>query len=148
MEGRQILDNIIIVQESIHSTMEIKQYGMVIKLDMANSFDKINHNFLLGFMQKMGFSLEFIRWIKDCIGNLWIAPLVNRRPTNIFQASRGLRQGWPLSPSVFLFVVEALNKKLQVLRDRRELIGLKIARGIKVVNNAQFTDEQLFWVVL
>ena len=41
--GRQILENIIIVQESIHSSMERKQQGMVIKLDMTNAFDIVNH---------------------------------------------------------------------------------------------------------
>ena len=43
--GRQILDNIIIIQESIHSNVERKQQGMAIKLDMANAFDRVNHFF-------------------------------------------------------------------------------------------------------
>ena len=45
--GHLILDNIIIVQESIHSSMERKQQGMAIKLDMENVFDRVNHFFSL-----------------------------------------------------------------------------------------------------
>ena len=42
---QQILDNIIIVQEAIHSNLERKQQGMAIKLDMANTFDRVSHFF-------------------------------------------------------------------------------------------------------
>ena len=45
--GRQILDNIIIVQEAIHSNMERKQQGMAIKIDMTNTFDRVNIFFFL-----------------------------------------------------------------------------------------------------
>ena len=45
--GQQILDNIIIVQEVIHSSMDWKRQGMAIKLDMANGFDQVNYFFLL-----------------------------------------------------------------------------------------------------
>ena len=58
--GRQILDNIIIVQESIHSSMERKQQGMTIKLDMVNAFDRVNHFFLFEVMSKFGFSKRFV----------------------------------------------------------------------------------------
>ena len=51
--GRQIMDNIIIVQESIHSNIESKQHGMAIKLDMENALDGVNHFFLFEIMQKM-----------------------------------------------------------------------------------------------
>ena len=52
---RQILDNIIIVQEAIHSSMEHKQKGMAIKLDMANAFDRVNHFFLFEIMSNFWF---------------------------------------------------------------------------------------------
>ena len=54
--GRQILDKIIIVQESIHSSMENKQQCMAIKLYVANAFDRVNHFFLFEIMSKFGFS--------------------------------------------------------------------------------------------
>ena len=52
VEGHQILDNIIIIREAIHSSMERKQQGIAIKLDMANAFDKVNHFFLFKIMSK------------------------------------------------------------------------------------------------
>ena len=89
--GRQILNNIIIIQEQIHSSMERKKQGLVIKLDMENAFHRSNHFFLFEIMSKFGFSKRFVRWVKACISRLWIAPLVNGRPSKLFQATRGLR---------------------------------------------------------
>ena len=57
--GCQILDNIIIVQESIHSSVERKQQGMAIKLDMENAFDRVNHFFFL----KSRVSLDFPKYL-------------------------------------------------------------------------------------
>ena len=67
--GRKIFDNIIIIQEAIPSSMERKQQGMAIKLDMANAFDRVNHFFLFEIMSKFGFFKRFVRWIKACIRN-------------------------------------------------------------------------------
>ena len=87
---RKIIDNIIIIQEAIHSSLERKQKGMAIKLDMANAFDRVNHFFLFEIMSRFGFSKRFIRWTKVCINSSWIAPLINGRPYEFFQASWGL----------------------------------------------------------
>ena len=87
---RQILDNIIIVQESIHSSVERKKQGMAIKLDMTNAFDRVNHLFLFEIMFKFGFSKRFVKWVKACINRSWITPLVNGRPSKFFQATMGL----------------------------------------------------------
>jgi hypothetical protein len=100
MENRQIIDNIILVQEAIHMSQSNKERGMVIKLDMENSFDQVKHAFMFSVLRKFGFSKEFVDWIQACIGSPWIAPLINGRPSQFFQANRGLRQGCPLSPSL------------------------------------------------
>jgi len=50
IQGRQIVDNFTLVQEAIHSSLFRKEQGMVIKLDLANAFDRVNHSFLLNDM--------------------------------------------------------------------------------------------------
>lgn len=57
--GRQIFDNIILLQEAIDSSWKIGDQGMVIKLDMKNSFDKVKHNFMLKVLKKLGFVTTF-----------------------------------------------------------------------------------------
>jgi hypothetical protein len=54
---------------------------MIVKLDFANAFDRVKHSFLFEVLQKIGFGRGFINWIKACISEPWIAPLVNGRAT-------------------------------------------------------------------
>ena len=85
------MDNVIQVQEAMHSSFLRKEKGILIKLDMENAFDRVKHSFLFSVLHSFGFSSSFLNLIKACISNPWIAPLVNGRPANFFQASRGLR---------------------------------------------------------
>jgi hypothetical protein len=84
VKRRQITNNIILVKEAIHSNITNKEKGMVIKVDMANAFDRARHCFLLAVLIKFGFDAKFIKWIKACISKPWITPLVNGWPTPFF----------------------------------------------------------------
>ena len=109
VKGRDILDNVILVQEIIHSNHQRKEQGMLIKLDMVNTFDRVRHSFLLQVLSTFGFSSKFVKMIKSRIGEPWIAPLVNGRLTNYFKATRGIRQGCPLSPFMCILMVDSLS---------------------------------------
>ena len=63
IKGRKILDNIILVQEAIHSSCKRKEKGMIIKLDLVNAFDRVRYDFLFAVMSKFGFSPAFINWV-------------------------------------------------------------------------------------
>jgi ribonuclease HI/exonuclease III len=143
IQGRQIQDNIILVQEAIHSSCQRKEKGMLIKLDLANAFDRVRLNFLFAVMFKMGFHPHMVRWIKACIEGPWIAPLVNGRPAEFFQASRGLRQGCPLSPLLYAIQASVLSFQLNKRLQQRTLIGLSIAPRVERINHAQFADDTL-----
>jgi hypothetical protein len=116
---------------------------MVVKLDMENAFDRVKHSFLFSVLKAYGFSENFSNWIKACINNPWISPLLNGRPTNFFKASRGLRQGFPLSPFLYILLADSLSRKLEEERRTRKLPGLLIARGVKEINHSQFVDDTL-----
>jgi len=91
MANRQISNSILLVQEAIHSSHSRNEKGFILKLDLANTFDRVRHSFLIVVLQKMGFVVSFLELIKACIMGPWISPLVNGRPGPPFQSSRGLR---------------------------------------------------------
>lgn len=72
---------------------------------MFNAFDRVSLPYLMAAVKKFGFSKDIIEVIQASISDPWIAPLINRRPSEFFQSTRGLRQGCPLSP--FLYIIMA-----------------------------------------
>ena len=116
---------------------------MVVKLDLENAFDRVRNSVLLEVLHNMGFGLSVINWIRACISEPWIAPLVNGRAADFFKASRGLRQGCPLSPLLFVLQASVLSFYLDKKQQDQEIVGLSIARGVKNINHALFADDTL-----
>lgn len=143
LPNRHISDSILLVQEAIHSSMSKKEKGFVLKLDLANAFDRVRHSFLFAVLHKMGFNASFISMIKACISNPWISPLINGRPCEAFQSSRGLKQGCPLSPYLFILMAESLSKSLDYNRRVGLITGIQFAQGTKNINHSQFADDTL-----
>ena len=90
VKGRHLIDNVIQVQEAIHSSSQWKEKGMLIKLDMQNAFDRIKLPFLYDVLLTFGFRVEFVNLIKACNDMPWIDLLVNGRPSDFFQGTHGL----------------------------------------------------------
>lgn len=143
VKGRHILDNVIQVQETIHTSQQRKEKGMLIKLDMANAFDRVNRAFLSKVLLSFGFSIQFVNLLKACMNNPWIAPLINGRPANFFKAKRGIRQGCPLSPYLYIIMAEALSRKLEDERLSGSIPGLKITSRLSPINHALFADDSI-----
>lgn len=80
LPNMQITDSILLVQEAIHSSLSRKEKGFILKLDLANTFDKVRHSFLIAILKNMGFGSPFISLITACISGPWISPLINGRP--------------------------------------------------------------------
>ena len=81
--------------------------------------------------------------IKSCIDKPWIAALVNGKPTNFFQAFRGLRKGCPVSPFLYILMVDALSRKLTAGKNKRIISDIHPASGVEAINHALFVDDTL-----
>lgn len=143
VKGRHILDNVIQVQETMHSNNLRKEKGMLVKLDMANAFDRVNLTFLYKVLLSFGFLQEFVNLIKGCTSRPWIAPLVNGRPSSFFQATRGLRQGCPLSPFLYILLADTLSITLELDKSTRNAPGLRIMKELEPINHTLFADDSL-----
>jgi len=130
MEKRQIIYNIILVQ-GVHSSRERGDQGMIFKIDMSNAFNRVRHSFPITIMKKFGFNLGFVDWILACITSPWIDSLVNGHKTSFFKRTIGLRQGFPLSPLLYIIMAETMSRQLEKDRISKTILGIKIARGVK-----------------
>ena len=110
---------------------------------MTNAFDRLRHTFMFAVLKKFGFSSKFIAWVSACVSMPWIAPLVNGCPTSLFKISRGLRQGCPLSPLLYIIMAETLGRQLEKDRASKDISCIKIARGTKRINHSQFIDDTI-----
>ena len=116
---------------------------MLIKLDMENLFDRIKLSYLYSVLHSIGFSSTFINLIKACINKPWITPLVNGRPIDFFQATRGLRQGCPLSPFLYILMADSLSRKLTAGKIDGIIPRITSTVGVEAINHALFVDDTL-----
>ena len=143
IEGRYTLDNVIHVQEAMQSSFQRQEKGMLIKIDVANSLDKVRLSFLYKVLLSFGFSSAFVNLIKSWTDKPWAAPLINGRPTNFFQATRGLRQGCPLLSFLYILMVESLSRKLSIEKEAEIIPGIKSAIGVDSINHALYAKDSL-----
>ena len=88
--GRQILDGVVIASEAIHSMATSKEKAMFVKLDLAKAYDQVSWDFLANVLLAFGFDMEWVDWVLSCVTSPSFSVLINREPTDLFSASRGL----------------------------------------------------------
>jgi hypothetical protein len=84
----QILDNIILAHELIHSLNSTKKPGMLIKLDLSKAFDNLSWDYIHNTLLAFGFSLPWIQWIMSLLTSSFFSILVNGSPSPTFSPSR------------------------------------------------------------
>lgn len=123
VQGRQIQDNIFIVQEVIHQLKikkRKKRFQAILKLDMQKAYDRVEWDFLKACLLKTGFHTRWVSMIMHYVTTATFSVKVNGEPMEYFSPTRGLRQGDPLSPYLFVLVSNVLSWLMHKSYNRRE----------------------------
>ncbi|GKV18280.1 hypothetical protein SLEP1_g28685 [Rubroshorea leprosula] len=112
--------------------------------DFEKAYDCVDWGFLDWMMDSMGFGDKWRKWIRECLSTARISVLINGSPTKEFSVSKGLRQGDPLSPFLFLLVGEGLCELVKKAECVGLLRGVEIGRGGVVLSLLQFADDTVF----
>ncbi|KAJ6731270.1 REVERSE TRANSCRIPTASE ZINC-BINDING DOMAIN-CONTAINING PROTEIN-RELATED-RELATED [Salix viminalis] len=139
--GRRIEDNILLVQEMVQSIDEkTRGSNVILKLDMMKAYDRIDWAFIIKIMRKFGFCSKMTDMIENCISNCWFSVLLNGETTGYFHGSRGLRQGDPISPTLFIIAAEYLSRGLYNMFQRYPSLHY-LARCPVLVPHLAFADD-------
>jgi len=126
VEVRQTVDSILTILEIINSLKAKKKHGMLSKLDLSKAYDHISWDYLLKVLDAFGFSWQWISWIFSLISSPFFSIIINDSPSSTFRPTRGLRQGNPLSPFLFILAMEGLGKFLKQSCSKGIVKGLKL----------------------
>ncbi|KAH9769616.1 reverse transcriptase domain-containing protein [Citrus sinensis] len=143
--NRLITDNVIIGYECLNKIRQSrgKKYGLVaLKLDISKAYDRIEWNFLKTTMQQLGFSANWVNLIMNCISTASFSVLINGEAKGLIYPQRGLRQGCPLSPYLFIICAEVFSNLLMQAEKQKLIQGLKFSRNLSI-SHLLFADDSL-----
>jgi len=143
--GRQILDGVLVINELIDLAKRKRKECLLLKVDFEKAYDFVNWKYLKYMLKRMGFGQRWLAWMEACVFISSMSVLVNGSPTEDFQVGRGLRQGDPLSPFLFLIAAEGLTGLARNAVDLGEFKEFKVAENVNFTfYNLQMT--QYLWV--
>ncbi|GJW61371.1 RNA-directed DNA polymerase, eukaryota, reverse transcriptase zinc-binding domain protein [Tanacetum coccineum] len=143
IKDRQIIDGPLMVNEVISWASKKKERLFLLKVDFEKAFDSLDWKFLDNIMNQMGFSSKWRMWINGCLKSTYGSVIVNGSPTKEFKIQKGLRQGDPLSPFLFIIAVEALHIALEEAKSKHIFEGVKVGSNKVDISHLQFADDAL-----
>ncbi|GJR68620.1 putative RNA-directed DNA polymerase, eukaryota, reverse transcriptase zinc-binding domain protein [Tanacetum coccineum] len=141
LSGRQILDRVLIANEIIHMANIEDHKLLLFKVDFEKAFDRVCWSFLRDIMVQMGFGVKWLMWMNSCLSSASISVLLNGAPSKEFKMERGLCQGDPLSPFLFLLVAEAIQNVIVESCYK----GIYNTKGGDNMSRIQYADDALFF---
>ena len=119
---------------------------MVLKLDLVKAFDRVNWTFLRLLLLHIALPLIGVNWIMGYVTNACFAVLVNGTPSDFFPATRGIRQGCPLSPLLFILIIESLSRIILDAQQKGLIKGFQYSHDLYITHLLFVDDVLLFGI--
>ncbi|KAK4262419.1 hypothetical protein QN277_027981 [Acacia crassicarpa] len=149
IQGRHIQDNIIIGQELLHimSRNRSRRGLMAMKIDLEKAYDRIRWEFLQQVLIEAGFEDDFIHLIIHCVSSVSFNVIWNGSQTEFFCPQRGLRQGDPISPLLFVLCMDKLSHVICDAVDDGSWKPMATSKQGPKVSHLMFADDLLLFGV-
>ncbi|XP_031131957.1 uncharacterized protein LOC116033348 [Ipomoea triloba] len=142
-----ISDNILVYQEVMH-TMRTKRGStgiMAIKLDFEKAYDRLSWQFVDTILKEIGFSSMWVKVIMCCIRTARLSVNWNGNRLSQFHPERGLRQGDPMSPAIFVLGLEKLCQIITLRVNSGDWKGVQLAPGCPILSHLCFADDMVLF---
>lgn len=146
--GRNTSDNAIALQEIVHHQRKVrrKNGNLVFKLDLEKAYDRVDWRFLKETLLAFGFPLDLVRLIMFCVSASHLTILWNGERLHSFPAKRGLRQGDPLSPYLFVLCMERFSSAISTAVSEGRWDPICTVRNGPGLSHLFFADDVLLFV--
>lgn len=140
---RQGIDNVVILQEVIHTLRNKRgrKGYIIVKLDLEKAYDRLEWGFLRTILQKIGFDEKMLSLIMSCLQTTSLTVLWNGDGVEEFKPTRGLRQGDPLAPYLFVLSMEILSQAINNSVAEGDWHPIKVTRGGPDISHLMFADD-------
>ncbi|KAG7583258.1 Reverse transcriptase domain [Arabidopsis suecica] len=147
VSGRLISDNILLAHEMVHALQtnsNCDEDFIAIKTDMSKAYDRVEWNFLEELLICLGFDMRWVQWVMSCVRTVSYSVIVNGASYGYIKPERGIRQGDPLSPFLFILCAEALVHIMNKAEMEGRVTGLRLTQECPSIQHLLFADDSLF----
>ncbi|XP_042959541.1 uncharacterized protein LOC122294687 [Carya illinoinensis] len=142
VKGRNILENITLTQEMVKLLHRKNRGGNILmKIDMSKAYDRVNWKFLDHTLRAFGLPDFFCRLIKNCVTSTWFSIMMHGTYKGFFKAKRGLRQGDPISPILFIIMEEVFSRLLKRKALEKRILTFSQPSGTPPISHLLFADD-------
>ena len=129
----------------IHGRKKGKTRNLALKLDVSKAYDRVEWSFLWRIMLKLGFPESWADRVMSCVSSTSFSVLINGQPYGMITPTRGLRQGNPLSPYLFLLCAECFTSLLQKAELEGHIHGVSICQRAPRISHLLFANDSLLF---
>ena len=115
--GRTIFSNLALLRDALDMIDKTNEPGILISLDQEKAFDRVDHEFMMRVLRKFGFGPSFCGWVELFYSKAFSRIIVNGSLSPPVHLRRGVRQGCPLSPLLYVLVSEVLSTQIRNCKD-------------------------------
>ena len=143
LKGRNLMDGVLVVNEVVELAKKTNRQLLILKVNFEKAYDSVEWSFLEYMLGRVGFHLKWIAWMKACVCGGRMSILVNGSPTKEISIQRGLKQGDPLTPFLFLLVAEGFSGLMRNAVNRNLFRGFEVGHNGLVISHLQYADDTL-----
>ncbi|MCH83420.1 LINE-1 reverse transcriptase like, partial [Trifolium medium] len=143
IKGSNLVDGVLVVNEVVDSAERLGKECLIFKVDFEKAYDSVDWGFLEYMLRRFGFCDVWIGWMRACVFGGNLSMLVNGSPTREINIQRGLKQGDPLAPFLFLLVAKGFGGVMRRAGELNLFKGFKIQNDGPIISHLQYADDTL-----